>query len=453
MTVTEANKLEVVKRLIDGRLLIREAAAFLDLSERQVKRLKKGVLEHGPEFLAHGNRGRKPANAIPQEIRELIVEMAIGPYRDTSCQHMSELLQKHNGVNVSAKSIARVLKASSIKLRYAKKQRKRRRVRTRLPREGQMLQLDASPFCWLGEGKGTQNLHGAIDDATGKLVGLYLRPTEDLHGYLQVLKQVLANYGIPGKLYTDRHTIFFSPKKDKLSLEEELDGKSVNLTQFGEVLSELGIAQVAARSPQAKGRIERLWNTLQSRLVAELRIANITTMDAANEFLVGFMKEYNSQFGVKPAESTSAYRPSPTKDTIHRVLSLRATRQTSGDSTISLNSKQLKLCRPDGEQFLLRKGTKVTILTHLDGSISALHKGELYGLQPVLPSPKLTEASKKTAKKATPRKPVIQSPSHPWKQPWAKPARHKTTVERYFEARPWLNTELADLAENLGHDR
>ncbi len=253
LNVKETSRLPVILETLTGKRTIADAAMKLGLSERQVKRLKKGVKEHGPGFLAHGNRGRKPANAIPGDVKRLVVEMATGDFRDTSCQHMSELLLEHMSVEVSAKSITRILHNAQAKLRFARKQPRRRRTRDRKTRVGMLVQCDASTHDWL-EGRGPEMaLHGAIDDATSTVLALVFRPTEDLQGYLLMLEQLLNSHGIPEALYSDRHTIFFSPNKDKLSIEDELAGKMVPLTQFGNAIADLRIQHIGARSPQAKG--------------------------------------------------------------------------------------------------------------------------------------------------------------------------------------------------------
>ena len=167
--------------------------------------------------------------------------MATGDFKNTSCQHMAELLAEHKSIKISSKSIARILRNAQVELRFSKKQPRRRRTRDRKARMGMLVQCDASTHDWL-EGRGPEMaLHGAIYDATGTVLALVFRPTEDLQGYLLMLEQVLANYGVPEALYSDRHTIFFSPNKDKLSLEDELAGKVVPLTQFGNALARLTI--------------------------------------------------------------------------------------------------------------------------------------------------------------------------------------------------------------------
>lgn len=248
----EARRLYVIEQTIAGNLTVRQAAELLNLSCRQVKRLKKGVKMMGAASLAHQNRGRKPKHVIPTKVRDQIVSLAIGLYKDASCEQLAELIAEDHGITVSSRSVRRILHAAGIPLKYARRPAKKRRSRDRMPAAGMLVQADASPFKWFEERGPMATLHGIIDDATGKVLALFFRPTEDSFGYFMALFQMLVNFGIPKAFYSDRHTIFFSPKKDKLSIEEELAGKKVALTQLGRALSELNIGHIPARSPQAK---------------------------------------------------------------------------------------------------------------------------------------------------------------------------------------------------------
>ena len=178
-----------------------------------------------------------------------------------------------------------------------------------------MLQADGTPFDWFGSGE-KYSLHGFIDDATGKVTGLYMCKNECLLGYLEVLRQTLENYGIPISLYPDKYSVFFPPKKvnDHITIEEQLNGREKGITQFGRIVEDLGITMFAASSPQAKGRIERLWETLQSRLVTEFRINKITSIEQANKFLITYIVKYNSQFAIKPQNKQNMFLKLPKRD-------------------------------------------------------------------------------------------------------------------------------------------
>jgi transposase len=413
----ESRRVYVMERLMEGVVTVKEASCVLGLSERQIKRLKAGVKERGIAALAHGNRGRKPKHATPKEVKEAIVGFAVGKYHGASYQHMSELMKEHDGIFVSAKTVGRILKEASIPNKHTHKAPRRRRTRNRMSMEGMLVQCDASPHDWL-EGRCSKLcLHGAIDDATGKVFGLYFRPNEDLLGYLHVLKQMVEDYGVPRSIYSDGHSIFFSPKGDKLSIEEELKGERVKLTQFGEVLNQLGITHIKARSPQAKGRIERLWETLQSRLIVELRIANISSMDDANDFLCGFKKRFNGRFAVKAEDKEQAFRASPGVDSLHKIICIKSYRKASNGSTISYegNTYQLLDCR--GRVVPLKPKSTVCVTRHLDGSLGALYSGDYFKLKAISnDTDKKAIQGEDIENKAKPRGKYKPPTDHPWRR-------------------------------------
>lgn len=425
----EARRLHVIEQAIAGKLTNAQAATILHLSVRQVKRLKKGVKMQGAAFLVHKNRGRKPKHTIPNEVRDLITSLALGKYRNASAQQLAEFLAEDYNLTVSARSIARILKAAGIPLKHAKKQPKRHRSRDRMPAAGMLVQCDASPFAWFEERGPMATLHGLIDDATGMILALFFRPTEDLFGYLTVLLQMILRFGLPKALYCDRHTIFFSPKKDKLSIEDELAGKKVKLTQFGRVLNELGIQHIPALSPQAKGRIERLWGTLQDRLVLELRRAGISSIEEANAFLPSFIEKFNARFAKQPANPEPAFAPCPPRETLERIICVKETRKASAGSTISFGGKTYQLLTPTGTVLPLVPRDTVEVLSHLDGSLSALYKGNHYRLRELLttttPKPKERPESQ-----PTPRKPYSPPPTHPWRRPF-KTRKRRAGPEPY----------------------
>jgi len=416
----ESRRVYVMEQVVDGKVTIRQAAELLGLGERQVKRLKGRLLKEGVAALAHKNRGRKPAHAVPQHVRDRVIELSQGLYHDASCQQMSELLAEHEGIVLSAKTIRRILSSSSIPIRYTRRSPRGRRCRDRMPQEGLLVQGDASPFHWLEDRGPELALHGFIDDATGKILGLYFRLEEDLHGYLQVLGQMLSNHGIPRSLYTDRHTILISPKKDKLTIQEELAGKVVALTQFGQAIQDLGITHIGARSPQAKGRIERLWRTLQGRLVIELRIAGISTIEDANRFLPGFIQRYNARFAVQPADPTLAFSPAPNPDELRRILSRREPRKASQGSTISYSGCTYQLVNDHGTVVPLRPRSEVIVLKHLDSSLSALYNGKLYSLKK-LAHPVAVDQAAPALDSPAPRRTYKPPMDHPWRRPACLP--------------------------------
>jgi len=379
-------------------------------SERQVKRLKVGVRRHGPAALPHKNRGRKPKHALPETTRRLIVEVASGPYRGASCPHISELLAQGHDILVSPRTVHRVLAASSLN-RARRRSPRRHRTRPRMPQEGLLVQCDASLHHWL-EDRGLQcSLLGAVDDATSKILGLVFRPQEDLRGYLQLMHDVISRHGVPHTLYTDRHSIFFSAQRDNPTIEDQLAGTTPR-SQFGHALDRLGIHHVASHSPQARGRIERLWGTLHQRLVVELRRAAISSLDDANAFLAGFIEHFNSSFAVLPEDPSPAFGPAPARADLLVALAFRDTRKASRASTISYRGQTYQLATEHGRVAALRPRDTVTVLTRLDGSLRALYGDKPYRLTPV-PLPARPQAAPTPV--PAPKTPYRPPAEHPWK--------------------------------------
>ncbi|WP_242836827.1 ISNCY family transposase [Desulfotomaculum nigrificans] len=234
--------------------------------------------------MAHQNRGRKPVHAIPDTIKEHVAELYRSKYYGSNNCHFAELLQEHESITLSVSSVRRILLAKGIKQPKQRRRGKFHQPRSRKTQAGMLWQIDASSFAWLEDRGPELTLHGAIDDATGMVVGAVFRPTETQEGYFTVMKQAIQQYGIPLGLYSDRHTIFRSTK-ETLTLEQELVGETKPLSNFGKAMADLGITHIKALSPQAKGRIERLWQTFQDRLVIELRLLGVSTLEEANRVL------------------------------------------------------------------------------------------------------------------------------------------------------------------------
>lgn len=442
MSRRELKRLSVLERAIHGEITIRQAAELLKLSERQVKRLKGRVRLAGPPGVVHGNRTRAPKHKVPQPVRRAIVSLATGDYHGASFNHMAELLHERDGIDVSPKTVGRILKQADISSPYTHKAARRRRSRVRMPREGDLVQIDASPHAWL-EGRGEEmHLHGAIDDATGKVLALFFRPTEDIRGYQELFTRMILTHGVPLNVYSDGHAMFF-PKdkdKDKLTVDEELEGKKVSITQIGMMLESLDIHHIHARSPQAKGRVERLWETLQGRLSIELRIAGVVSLEQANAFLPGFIEKHNRNFAVKPALPEPSFRPSPTPEALSSALALRESRVASRGSTIRFQHQDYQLLERADKVALLNPGSKVWVLTHLDGSLSARIDDRSYQLRVFTSVP----AAQKERPLAAPARINVGTPAKATKSPWRTfniTDRKPDPVEAYFSHKDfrWVN--------------
>ena len=377
MTQKQVNRYHVIMDSLEGKLTVAAAAEALGISERQMTRLRNGVKEEGAAFLIHKNKGRSPAHTATEEDKQAIVELYRGEkYEGANFVHFSELLAEREGINLSRPTVHRVLKAAGIESPKKRRRFKAHRSRKRKAQEGLMTQLDATPYKWFG-GNAMFALHGGIDDATGKITGAYMTKNECLHGYYEVMRQTIEHNGVPISAYADLHTIFRSPNAGKVSVEEQLEGKTVNDTQFGRAMKELGVTLIGARSPQAKGRVERLWETLQSRLVIEFRIHDIKTEHDANAFLLDYIPRFNAQFGVEPEQTEKAYVPN-TQD-LDIILSVKETRTADNGGVFSFNGKSWKIVGGD-----LPGKTKVEVVASARMGLLALYKGQVLDVIPYI---------------------------------------------------------------------
>jgi len=412
LTQKEITKLRVINQTIDAVITIKEAAELLDLSERQVIRLKKGVLEQGPAFIIHKNRGRKPEHAIPDDIQKRIIALKTSKYLEANFAHFQELLEEHENICVSYPTVYRILSQAGIKSPKKHRKRKAYHRRKRKPQEGMLVQIDASPHPWIIGGD-FFSLHGAIDDATGKILALSFTKNECLEGYFKIMEQIVKHHGIPMSIYCDRHTIFVSPKDGKLTVEEQLEGKQVNLTQFGRAMEELGVTIIKAKTAQGKGRIERLWETLQSRLPVEFKIRGINTMEAANSFLVEFMKRFNERFAVLPENPQSAFRQPDSGMDLDAILCIKKQRVLIDGSAFSYDGDYFQLMK-NGVKATISHKANITVLDSYKTGIRASYAGKVYETQVLEERPKIQSLQKnKSATKE--KKTIFPAPNHPWR--------------------------------------
>jgi hypothetical protein len=297
-------------------------------------------------------------------------------YLDVNDCHVTEKLREVEGLCVSRASVRRIRRALDLPAKHRRRPRQHRARRTPEARMGALVQLDGSPCAWL-EGRGpVMTLHGAIDDATNTVLALHFRPTEDLHGYATVLQQIGLAYGLPLTLYGDRFGVFVR-NDPHWTLAEELQGHQ-HPTHFGQILRDLAIGFRAAGSPQAKGRIERLWRTLQDRLVVELRLRGLVTRAAANAYLPEFLADYNRRFTHPPAETHAAWRPRP-RDFADQ-LSCRYTRVVAPDNTVRLGPRWVQI--PPGPYGRSYAGTRVDLRECVDGRLLVVRAGTRLVSQP-----------------------------------------------------------------------
>lgn len=442
LSQSELNRVLVLQRVIDGRLSVPEAATVLGLSERHVKRLKHRFKEEGPEALAHGNRGRKPAHTIPDAVRQQVLELAQSTYKGCNYTFLSELLQEHEGIALSPSSVRRILRAAGIVSPRKHRPPKLHRRRQRKSQFGMLVQVDASLHDWL-EGRGPWLvLHGAVDDATGRIVGLHFSLTECFEGYRSLLEQIVRLHGIPLAIYSDRHTLFFPPERpEQPSLEKQLRGQS-SLSQVGRMIVELGCEHIKARSPQAKGRIERLWQTLQERLVVYLRLVGANTLDEAQAALPGFIEQFNARFAVEPEDSENAFKPIPAHMRLENILCWKEPRTVLSGYVIQYNRKTYRLRTPKGASSIPIR-TVVDVLEHPDGSLAVAWQGRTYALE-LFSAPTSVRQPRRTPDglpTTTPKKeetgstlPRRPASNHPWRRPAVIPKQAYSTTDSVTES-------------------
>jgi len=336
------------------------------LSERQVWRLRRAFERDGPAALVHGNRGRSSSRRLAEPVRERIVELARTTYDGANDTHLAELLAEHEGIAIGRSSLQRLLRGAGLASPRRRRPARHRSRRDRMPQEGLLLQTDGSRHDWL-EGRGPRlTLVGAIDDATGRMTAATFRDQEDVAGYLTVLRETVRRHGIPLAIYRDRHTLFETPKSSLQTLEEQL-ADTRTPTQLGRALAELGITSIAARSPQAKGRIERAWGTFQDRLVTELRLAGAVDREGAERVLAGFLPKFNRRFVVPAANPEPAWRPLPAGLRLDRICCLKYRRLVANDHTVRVGSTILQL--PPGPGRRGYAGRRVELHLRLDGRL------------------------------------------------------------------------------------
>jgi transposase len=418
MTVRDQQRAHVLTRLATGDLAVEEVAALLGLSVRHVWRLRARFLREGPAALVHGNRGRASTRRISDELRARVVALARGRYDGVNDTHLAELLAEHEGISLGRVTIRRILRAAGVASPRRRRPPRHRSRRDRMPQAGLLLQLDGSRHDWL-EGRGpVLTLVGLIDDATGMVPAAVFRDEEDAAGYFEILRTTIRRHGLPAALYRDRHGAFEHAEQELPPELRLADARAP--TQVGRALAELGIRSIAARSPQAKGRIERLWGTLQDRLVTELRLAGAADLESANRVLARYLPRHNRRFTVEPASPEAAWRPLPPDVDLDAVLCFRYRRVVANDHTIRVGGLVLDLPRVGGRGYA---GRRVGVSLRLDGRLVVSDGGKrlLVCRAPVDPARlRSLEAARATLDRAAPTtRPApgyAPGPDHPWRR-------------------------------------
>ena len=367
LTMKEKNKIEAIQQVMEGAIKVEEAGKVLNLSVRQIFRMLKKLREEGLQGLQHGNKGKKSPRKIRKSIRKKIVELACGKLAGINDTHLSEILLRDEGIRIGRETLRSLLRAQGIAPKLKRRFRKYRSRRERKEALGMMLQMDGSTHDWL-EGRGPRlTLIGAKDDATGRVWARF-EQAETTWGYMHLMRAIFEERGLPLSLYSDRHTIFHSPKQP--TIVEQINNTRP-LTQFGRAMEELGITLIKAWSAPAKGRIENQWKTFQDRLVVELRLKKIKTQEEANVFLKEFLNDYNRRFTVPATKSQAVFRTAPPSSHLDRILCLKETRTVAKDHTVSFEGLVLQI--PSGKKYWSIARQKVQILQLKDGCVEIAH--------------------------------------------------------------------------------
>jgi transposase len=309
MSRKELHRPGLVKAACAGRITTRQLAEALRMSLRQARRLKRRFEVAGAAALTHRSRGRPSPRRLASATRDEVIRLMTTVYDGFNDTHMTEKLCEQHGLRISRESVRRLREHLGLAPARARQAPQARRRRVPEAARGALVQIDGSPFAWL-EARGPDlMLIGAIDDASGDILALHFRPAEDVHGYTTLFQHLFTTHGLPLALYGDGLNLLVR-NDGHWSLDEQLAGRQAP-THLGIMLQALGVGYLRARSPQAKGRIERLWATLQDRLVSELRLRGIATVEAAHAYLPEFIADFNRRFGRAPADPQPAWRRPP----------------------------------------------------------------------------------------------------------------------------------------------
>ena len=415
MSMEEAKRLHVVRKVLEKQLTQVEAAALVGICLRQFQRIIRRVRGEGDQGICHRARGRKPNNQLPETVKARIIELCRGRYHEFGPTLASEKLMEKNRLKVSAETLRTWLLEAGLPYRKRRK-RPHRQWRERKSCRGAMVQLDGSHHDWF-EGRGPRCvLMGYVDDATGEVYARFYAYEGTLPA-MDSFKRYIRRYGIPQSVYLDRHSTYKATVHHQ-TIEDQLEDRQ-SLSHFERSLQELGVTVIHAYSPQAKGRVERLFGTFQDRVIKEMRLAGIRSKDEGNAFLETYLPGYNRRYRVSPAKETDLHRPFKDRKELDRILSIRTVRALRNDFTIAHDKKLYQI-----KDNIRTK--KVLVEERTDGSMRILHNGQRLRFQKITARPeKERKESLKLYKTWDRGKP---KGAHPWRAPLNLDQREKTAV-------------------------
>jgi hypothetical protein len=397
----EIKRLHVIRKVLERVIKQVEAAEILLLSGRQIRRIVKRIRCEGDRGIVHQSRGRASNRRTPDKVKDKVIRLYRAQYKDFGPTLASEKLSERDGIGISGETLRRwLLEAGDWK--RSRKGRKHRQWRERKHHYGEMVQIDGSHHAWFEERGPGCVLMGYIDDATGKVFARFY-PYEGSLPAMDSFKRYSKKYGLPMKVYLDKHTTYKSTARP--TIQDELD-QVEPLSQIERALKELGVEVLHAHSPQAKGRIERFFRTLQDRLVKEMRLRGIGTLEEANQFLEEYLPVYNRRFSVCPKGKDNFHRPLPKGLVLDTILCIKTERSLRNDFTVAHNRKLYQI-----EDSV--KASKVTVQQRVDGSMIMTHKGRSLRFKEITERP-VREKPQVVLMRI--RKPYIPSADHPWRK-------------------------------------
>ena len=403
MSQEDLKRLHLIRKTIDKALTQREAADLMGLCERQVRRIAHRVRQEGDGGVIHRSRGMPSNRRTPDKIRSKVLMLFQDKYPDFGPTFASEKLLEIDRIRVHPETLRLWLITKEIAYKKRKK-RPHRQWRERKARAGEMVQMDGSHHAWLEERGPTCVLMGYIDDATGRPFARF-HPYEGTFPAMDSFKRYSKKYGLPQIIYLDKHTTYKSP--GKRSIQDDLNNEDP-LSQFERALKELGVEVIHANSPQAKGRIERLFKTFQDRLVKELRLRNINTIEEANRFLGAYLLRYAKRFGVEPAKPGNLHRPLPPGIDLDCILCLKTERRLRNDFTMAHNRRLYQI------EDALHPG-KVIVEERIDGSMIIRCQERSLRFKEITTLPKREEPPREPRLFAF-RRVTVPAPDHPWRR-------------------------------------
>ncbi len=452
LKMNESEKYQVIKKLVETDGNKQAAAIRMGCSCRHINRLVKGYKAKGKSFFLHGNRNRAPVHKLEERTREDIATLYVTKYEGANFTHFTELLEEREKIRLSRSTVRAILMErdllSPMAIRKTRKNLRKKlearktassskkeqdRIhnqiveledahprRSRSAHFGELIQMDASTTVWFGDQK--THLHLAVDDCSGSIVGAWFDEQETLNGYYHVLQQILENHGIPYRFFTDRRTVFEYLRKGTVSLEKD------TFTQFGYACRQLGIDIRTTSTPQAKGRVERMFLTLKSRLLTLLRLEGATTIEQANAFLHHYVKEFNIRFAHTIDYTTSVFESSPSTEKINLILAVLTQRTVDSGHCLRFQNTFYQPVDASGYPVHYRKGTSCMVIRAFDGSLYTSIGEQVYVLDEVPEHATHSRDFGEPAIAPQSRKRYVPSMSHPWKaktfEEYVKAQRH-----------------------------